>query len=56
MSNLSLRHSRPDEGNRVYGSLVFGSVLLALIPTFWGSLDLQVARFFISPVANGVSA
>lgn len=56
MSNLSLRHSRPDEANRVYGSLVFAAVLLALIPTVWGSLDLQVARLFFSPTANSASA
>ena len=56
MSNLSLRYSRLDEANRVYGSLFFSSVLLALIPTFWGSLDMQVAKLFFSPTANGVSA
>lgn len=55
MSTLPLHHFSSDESNRVYGSLVFGSVLLALIPTFWGSLDMQVARSFFSPATNNAN-
>lgn len=56
MSNLPQRHSEPDKPNRFYGYLVLASVLLALTTTFWDSLDLQLARFFISPAAAGASA
>ena len=45
MFNLS-HHSSTNQANRFYGYLVFASVLLALILTFWDSLDLQLARFF----------
>lgn len=49
MSKLSPFHFRFDEANLAYGYLVFASVLLALIPTFFGSLDLHVARLFFFP-------
>lgn len=34
---------------KTYGLLMAASVLLALVPTLWSSLDLRLARFFFSP-------
>jgi lipid A 4'-phosphatase len=37
------------EANKAYGWLLAASVLAALVPTPWSSLDLQLARYFFSP-------
>lgn len=55
MSNLPQRHCVSEEPNRFYGYLVLASVLLALIPTFWDSLDLKLASFFFSAAAADTS-
>lgn len=48
--------SYSQESNRVYVRLLFASVLLALIPVLWNSLDLQVARFFFFQATDSPGA
>jgi lipid A 4'-phosphatase len=56
MLNLFKPHARRNAANLAYGYLLIASVFLALIPTLWSALDLQLAKLFFSGAPSGAQA